>query len=431
MNAPIRKKQQKFLLKTLIVCILLYILFLLSSIFLGTGLKKNASRAVKDMTSFLACSIFQNDSATISYCLDPNRKDVTKQLLTNALYSPVIQYVQPSSEHSSHYQLSNSIKILTKEAAPASTPSSATTPLMASSQSDFETNASLDSYDNVYFEDEYDVSTAMASAELSGSEKQQLQANQRAIKNLTACMDRDYLLKTFYKINPSCVIDPAVWNVKKMLAKDVTITKKSGGPQILIFHTHAHETFADSRPGVRSDSIVGVGDELTSILTKKYGFEVMHYTKQYNYNTSYNEALKDLTRILKEHPSIQVVLDIHRDGVSEQSAIHSVVNVGDKKMAPIMFFNGVSNNKKSSLNFHTNKNLQANLAFSLQMKLYAMQTYPQFTKKNFLKSFRYNMHVVERYSLIEVGDNNNTVAEVKAAMEPLADILNHVLTTKD
>ena len=112
MNAPIRKKQQKFLLKTLIVCILLYILFLLSSIFLGTGLKKNASRAVKDMTSFLACSIFQNDSATISYCLDPNRKDVTKQLLTNALYSPVIQYVQPSSEHSSHYQLSNSIRIL-------------------------------------------------------------------------------------------------------------------------------------------------------------------------------------------------------------------------------------------------------------------------------------------------------------------------------
>lgn len=41
--------------------------------------------------------------------------------------------------------------------------------------------------------------------------------------------------------------------------------------KVLIYHTHGSETFADSRPGVIEDTVIGLGDELTRILEEDYG----------------------------------------------------------------------------------------------------------------------------------------------------------------
>ena len=46
----------------------------------------------------------------------------------------------------------------------------------------------------------------------------------------------------------------------------------------------------------------------------------------------------------------------------------------------------------------------------------------------YLKGLRYNEHVRARSALIEVGAQTNTYAEAKAAMVPLADLLDQVLT---
>ncbi len=290
-----------------------------------------------------------------------------------------------------------------------------------------------DAYDDLFFEDleDEDAHEVFAETNLSASAKETLANNRKIISTLTSTFNLDYMIKTLYHVNPSTGIDKTVFNVKKLLSTDVTIDKNSKEPQILIFHSHAHEAFSDSRDGVKSDTVVGVGDELTRILTEDYGYNVVHYSRQYQAKYAYNQALPDLEALLKRYPSIKVILDIHRDGVAETTKTHTAVTIDGNSMAKIMFFNGVCRTTNGPIKGYQNPNLQMNLAFSLQMRLFAMESFPQLTKYNFLKSWRYNMHMMERYSLVEIGDNNNTVAEAKAAMKPLAAIIDHVLTTEN
>ena len=93
-----------------------------------------------------------------------------------------------------------------------------------------------------------------------------------------------------------------------------------------------------------------------------------------------------------------------------------------------MFFNGLSRTTaRGNLDYLYNPYLQDNLAISLQLKIAAEEYYPGFTRPNFLKGYRYNLHYVPKSLLIEVGAQNNTVEEAMNAMEPLADLLHKVL----
>ena len=80
-----------------------------------------------------------------------------------------------------------------------------------------------------------------------------------------------------------------------------------------------------------------------------------------------------------------------------------------------MFFNGLSRNQKGNIAYLHNDNLQANLAFSLQMKIACMKTYPGFAKPIYLKNYRYNLHMKQRSLLIELGNENNTVSRRAAS----------------
>ena len=96
-------------------------------------------------------------------------------------------------------------------------------------------------------------------------------------------------------------------------------------------------------------------------------------------------------------------------------------------MAKVMLFNGLCRNTQGVLSYLPNKNLLDNLAFSFQMKLLGDEMYPGLMNKIFLKDYRYNMHLAERYLLIELGTDQNTVEEARNAMEPLSDVLAQVL----
>ncbi|KIR01474.1 Stage II sporulation protein P [Lachnospiraceae bacterium TWA4] len=116
---------------------------------------------------------------------------------------------------------------------------------------------------------------------------------------------------------------------------------------------------------------------------------------------------------------------MHRDSAGGH---HYISTVDGKKMASIMFFNGMSQDHTGkTLPSRENKNLETNLAFSLQMKMVADELYPGLARKNYLKCYRYNMHLKGRYTLVEVGAENNTLEEAKNAMVPFARILNEVL----
>lgn len=74
-----------------------------------------------------------------------------------------------------------------------------------------------------------------------------------------------------------------------------------------------------------------------------------------------------------------------------------------------------------------NPYLEDNLAFSLQLQIAAAEKYPDFTRRIYLKGYRYNMNYCPKSLLVEVGAQNNSLQEAKNAMEPLADILAEVL----
>lgn len=237
------------------------------------------------------------------------------------------------------------------------------------------------------------------------------------------------LVQEFYTIDANTMAGSDQLDVERLLARDMTISKEGEGPQILIYHTHSQEAFADSIPGDQGTSIVGVGDRLTEILQDEYGYQVLHHTVQYDTvrDDAYAEALPGIEQVLAENPSIQVVIDLHRDSVAEGTRL--VMDLDGRPTARFMFFNGLSRTRKTgNIAYLYNENQDANLAFSFQMQLKAAEYYPGLTRKVYLKGYRYNMHLRPQSLLIELGAQNNTVEEAMNACDPLAHILDMVLS---
>ena len=245
--------------------------------------------------------------------------------------------------------------------------------------------------------------------------------------------DPEYLISHFYTIDSSTSLKEGQLNAEKLLGKDMKLDKEKEGPKVLIYHTHSQEAFQDSRSGEVSDTIMGMGAYLTKILNDTYGIPTLHHEGVYDLidgnmdrSKAYQLAEPQVQKILKENPSIEVVIDLHRDGVGEST--HLVTDIGGKQTAQIMFFNGLSRSKANGdIGYLSNPYIEDNLAFSLQMQLAAAKMYPGFTRRIYLKSYRYNMHLKPKSLLIEAGAQTNTVEEMKNAMVVLAKTLDSVL----
>ena len=245
----------------------------------------------------------------------------------------------------------------------------------------------------------------------------------------TQLADYETLVRNFYAIDANTMAGSDQLSVEKLLGMDMTLPQEGDGPQILIYHTHSQEAFADSVPGDVNTGIVGVGECLTKILTEQYGYRVLHNTGQYDVETrdnAYSRALPAVEQILAENPSIQVIIDLHRDEVAEETKL--VTDIQGRPTARFMFFNGLSRTRKTGdIDYLANENQEANLAFSFQMQLKAAEYYPGLTRRIYLKGYRYNMHLRPRTLLVELGAQNNTVGEAINACDPLAHILDMVL----
>ena len=251
--------------------------------------------------------------------------------------------------------------------------------------------------------------------------------------DMAALTEYETLVSNFYTIDKSTMIGSDQLNVGKLDSVDMTVSKEAEGPQILIYHTHSQEAFADSIPGDKATSIVGVGDRLAQILTEEYGYQVLHHDASYDVpsrDDAYSVALPEIEKVLEENPQIQVVIDLHRDAMDENTRL--VTEVDGRPTARFMFFNGLSRTKKTgNISYLYNENLDSNLAFSFQLEKAAMEYYPGLTRKIYLKAYRYNMHLRPRNLLIELGAQNNTVEEAMNACDPLAHILDMVLSGQE
>ena len=272
--------------------------------------------------------------------------------------------------------------------------------------------------------------------QLIGKDKSE-ETRQASVPTMDLSMERlndfEYLVSNFYTVDSVTYINPSELNASELLGKDLRIDLSTGGSKILIYHTHSQETFADS-DNDPSTSIVGIGRYLTEILNNKYKIPTMHHEGVYDLingkldrSEAYEFAKPEVEQILAENPSIEVVIDLHRDGVADTT--HLVTEINGKPTAQIMFFNGLSRTRvNGDLAGMANPYLQDNLAFSLQMKIAAETKYPGFARRNYLRGYKYNMDLMPRMLLIEAGAQTNTVEEMRNAMELLADLLNSVLT---
>ena len=246
--------------------------------------------------------------------------------------------------------------------------------------------------------------------------------------------DYGFVHNHFYIITSVTDLTENMLRPAEFIDKNLSIDKSDGKPKILIFHTHSQEGFTDTVEGDASTTIVGVGDYLTELLVNKYGYNVIHDTTVYDYvdgkldrSKAYTYAENGIARILEENPTIEVVIDLHRDGVADTT--HLVTEVDGKSMAKVMFFNGLSYSKvNGDIAYLYNPYRDDNLAMSLQMQLLGEAYYPGFLRRIYINAYRYCLHERGRSMLIEAGAQTNTFEEVKNAMEPLADILDKMLS---
>jgi len=242
----------------------------------------------------------------------------------------------------------------------------------------------------------------------------------------------EYLVSNFYVVDSTTMTSPEELNAEALLSKDMTIDKAGDAPKVLIYHTHSQEAFADSVPGDTSTTIMGMGTYLTELLNAK-GIPTLHHEGVYDLidgeldrSKAYDLAEPEIKKILADNPSIEVLIDLHRDGVAEDT--HLVTEVNGKQVAQIMFFNGLSRTKANGdIDYLYNPYIQDNLAFSLQMQLKAMELYPGFTRHIYLRGYCYNMNLMPKTLLIEAGAQTNTVEEMRGAMKLLAETLDSVL----
>lgn len=240
--------------------------------------------------------------------------------------------------------------------------------------------------------------------------------------------DYDALIKAFYAVDSTTMADADLLKTDSLLSKDMRIQKDAEEPQILIYHTHAHEAFADSVEGDLSTGIVGAGEYLATLLQEEYGYNVIHHTAVYDEvrDYAYSNSLPEIEALLEENPSIEVVIDLHRDEMPEERRL--VVDLQGRPTAQFMFFNGLSRTAKGEISYLENPYLQDNLAFSFQMQVACNEYYPGIARRIYLKAYRYNMHVCPKTLLIELGAQNNTREEIWNACEPLAHVLDLVLS---
>ena len=248
--------------------------------------------------------------------------------------------------------------------------------------------------------------------------------------------DLDFVRKSFYSVEKYTDLTAADFDGRRFAEMNLKIKQNGNEPKVLIFHTHMYEAYAGSEQGNLYQGVYGLGEELCRVLGDKYGIAATHHNGRYDLvngsvdvSGAYERMEPEIQKIIDANPNIEVVIDIHRDGVADNIKLESKIN--GQAVAPIMFVNGMSkiydNNTLKPISFLPNPYLSENLAFSFQMQLAANELYPGFARRIYLKPYRYSLNMKPKSLLVEIGAQTNSYAEALRAVEPLADILAKVI----
>lgn len=235
------------------------------------------------------------------------------------------------------------------------------------------------------------------------------------------------LLNRYFSMDAATTIDSSRLN-NSLLDLDLTLDTEKEGPQILIYHSHSQEGFVDTVEGDDTTTIVGVGDYLAKLLTETYGYQVIHDRGVYDLvdgvldrNVAYDYSGAAVEQWLSQYPQIQVIIDLHRDGVDGK---RFVVQENGRPTANLMFILGMSRTAdQQDISYLPNPYIKENMAFALQIQERAEIAAPGLMRNIYLMAYRFNLHYRPRSMLLEAGTQLNTLEEEKNAMEVFAGIL--------
>jgi len=223
---------------------------------------------------------------------------------------------------------------------------------------------------------------------------------------------------------------------KEITAEARTVQLTDAQPQILIYHTHGTECYnpgcdfyGDGSYSVNTTdtekNVVKIGEAVTDIL-KQRGIGVIHLTEMFDkddYLSAYDKSLEAIEKILEDNPSIQIIIDIHRDTViqSDGTKLSTVTTTDCGKTAQMMIVIG-SGRKNAEV-----PDWNENLSFALGICEKINEKYPSVLRPILIRSTRYNQHLSINSILLEVGTCGNTLTEAVNASVIFANCLADML----
>ncbi len=219
-------------------------------------------------------------------------------------------------------------------------------------------------------------------------------------------------------------------DMEALAQEPVVLSGEGKGPEILIVHTHATESYTQSGQDLYSESdpyrttddahnVVRVGDEMAAAFAQA-GLNVLHDRTLHDYpsyNGAYTRSRQTVEEYLAAYPSIGVVLDVHRDALaSGEGTVYKVV--ADQESLPdcaqVMLVVGTGETDG------THPDWRKNLALAMALERELNGRSPTLARPITLRKSHYNQDLSPGSLLVEVGSHGNSLQEALTAARTFA-----------
>lgn len=212
------------------------------------------------------------------------------------------------------------------------------------------------------------------------------------------------------------------------------------GPLVLIVHTHGTEAYTpteenDYVPAGEfhtedvTHNVVRVGQVLADRLNAR-GIETLNdetLCDLESYNAAYDTAADVIAAYLDKYPSIQMVIDLHRDAIEDTdgSQLAMTAELDGEDCARLLFVMGTN---ACGLE---HPNWQDNLSCALKLQAMGEKQHPGWFRQMSVRSSRYNEYFTPCSVLLEVGAAGNTLEQAERSAERFGDLLADLLLAQD
>ncbi len=225
-------------------------------------------------------------------------------------------------------------------------------------------------------------------------------------------------------------------NIEDYLNRQVPAVVDKDKPTVLIYHTHTSETYElldrgfytnerSSRSDNSAENMIRIGEEICKVLEEN-GYKTIHDKTVYDeqYSGAYDRSRENISKFLKENPSIQIVLDVHRDAIYQKNTtkIKPVIEFNERKAAQIMLITGCEDGNVTDF-----PNWEKNLTFALNFQKQLVSDNQNLMRPLMFCSRKYNMDLTPCALQVEFGTDANTLAEAVYSAQLFGESLSQLL----